>query len=135
MHALMKVGFGISAAFPIKVEMSVAMPKHQAKEAIDLDIVFVCRKHSSLSKYKWNGDLWGTIVPKSTGHVVRYREAGRKLSRNDVRIIVMAQLIRQLSRSHTLESALVLLEASDQEIESAIENIHVADDKTARRDC
>ena len=130
LHALMKAGFGISAAFPIKAEMSVAMPKLQAREPIDLDIVLVYRKRASLSKYKWNGDLWGTIVPKATGQVVRFREAGRKLSRNDVRVIVMAQLIRQISRSHSLESALVLLEASDREIESAIESIHVADDKT-----
>ena len=129
LHALMKAGFGISAAFPIKAEMSVAMPKLQAREPIDIDIVLVCRKRASLAKCKWNGDLWGTIVPKATGQVVRFREAGRKLSRNDVRVIVMAQLIRQLSRSHTLESALALLEASDQEIESAIENIHVAGGK------
>ena len=129
LHALVKAGFGISAAFPIKAEMSVAMPKLQAREPIDLDIVLVCRKRTSLAKYKWNGDLWGTIVPKATGQVVRFREAGRKLSRNDVRIIVMAQLIRQLSRTHTLESALALLEASDQEIESTIENIHGADHK------
>ena len=127
LHALMKAGFGISATFPIKAEMSVAMPKLQAREPIDIDIVLVCRKRASLAKYKWNGDLWGTIVPKATGQVVRLRESGRKLSRNDVRIIVMAQLIRQLSRSHTLESALALLEASDREIESAIKSIHVVD--------
>ena len=127
LHALMKAGFGISAAFPIKAEMSVAMPKLQAREPINLDIVLVCRKRASRAKYKWNGDLWGTIVPKATGQVVRFREAGRKLSRNDVRVIVMAQLIRQISRSHTLESALAMLEASDREIESTIENIHVAD--------
>ena len=64
--------------------------------------------------------------------MVRFREAGRKLSRNDVRVIVIAQLIRLLSRSHSLESALALLEASGQEIESAIENVHVADDHKTR---
>ena len=82
LHALMKAGFGISAAFPVKAEMSVAMPKLQAREPINLDIVLVCRKRASLAKCKRNGDLWGTIVPKATGQVVRFREAGRKLSRN-----------------------------------------------------
>ena len=33
----------------------------------------------------------------------------------------MTQLIRQFSRSHTLDSVLALLEASSREIESAIE--------------
>lgn len=125
LHALMEAGFGISAALPMKAEMSVAMPKLQAKEPIDLDIILVCRKRSALKKHSWNGDLWGTIRPKAANQVIRLRESGRKLSRNDVRIIVMAQLIRQLSRSHTLESALSLLEASNAEIEHAIDALHV----------
>jgi len=125
LHALMEAGFGISAAFPIKAEMSVAMPKHQAKEPIDLDIVLVCRKRSVLKKHTWNGDLWGTIRPKAANQVARLKASGRKLSRNDVRIIVMAQLISQLSRSHTLEAALSLLEGSGPEIEASIEALHV----------
>ncbi|WP_296643911.1 DNA methyltransferase [Roseinatronobacter sp.] len=124
LQALMEAGFGISAAFPIKAEMSVAMPKHQAKEPIDLDIVVVCRKRSALKKHNWNGDLWGTIHPKAASQVARLRDCGRKLSRNDVRIIVMAQLIRQLSRSHAMESALSLLEGSNSEIEEAIHSLH-----------
>lgn len=129
LHALMEAGFGITAAFPMKAEMSVAMPKQQAKEPIDLDIILVCRKRSTLAKHSWNGDLWGTIRPKAANQVARLRESGRKLSRNDVRIIVMAQLIRQLSRSHTLDAALSLLEASDGEIEAAISALHIANDK------
>ncbi|WP_071675394.1 DNA methyltransferase [Nioella nitratireducens] len=127
LHALMEAGFGISAAFPIKAEMSVAMPKLQAKEPIDLDIVLVCRKRSTLEKHQWNGDLWGTITPKAANQVARLRRSGRKLSRNDVRIIIMAQLIRQLSRSHSLESALSLLEASGPEIEATIESLHIVE--------
>lgn len=124
LHALMEAGFGISAAFPIKAEMSVAMPKHQAKEPIDLDIVLVCRKRVSLEKHKWNGNLWGTIQHKAATQVHRLTETGRKLSRNDVRVIVMAQLILRLSRSYTLDTALSLLEASECEIEAAIERLH-----------
>ena len=124
LYALMEAGFGISATLPIKSEMSVAMPKHQAKEPIDLDIIIVCRKLSTLSKHRWNGDLWGTIRPKAASQVLRLLGSGRKLSRNDVRIVVMAQLIRQLSRSHTLSSALSILETSNSEIESTIEALH-----------
>lgn len=125
LHALMEAGFGISAALPMKAEMSVAMPKHQAKEPIDLDIILVCRKRTALKKHSWNGDLWGTIRPKAASQVTRLRDSGRMLSRNDVRIIVMAQLIRQLSRSHTLDSALSLLESSDAEIENTIDDLHI----------
>lgn len=125
LHALMEAGFGITAAHPIKAEMSVAMPKHQAKEPIDLDVIMVCRKRSGLQPHHWNGDLWGTMTPIATDQVRRLRKAGRKLSRNDVRIIVMAQLIRQLSMSHTVAAARSLLDGSDLEIETIIGRLHL----------
>ena len=124
LNALMYAGFGITAAHPIKAEMSVAMPKLQAKEPIDLDIILVCRKRICLSLHKWNGDLWDAIFPIVSSQVERLREHGRKLSRNDVRIIVMAQLIRKLSRLRTFGEAQSLLEASEPEIEAAIQSLH-----------
>lgn len=122
--ALMAAGFGITAAHPIKAEMSVAMPKHQAKEPIDLDIILVCRKRSQLPRHEWNGELWETVTPLAASQIRRLRGSGRRLSRNDVRVIVMAQLIRQLSISHDLDTALALLEASNPEIELAITQLH-----------
>lgn len=124
LQALMQAGFGITAAQPIKAEMSVAMPKQQAKEPIDLDIILVCRKRSKLETHRWNGDLWGTVAPPAQEQVNRLREANRKLSRNDVRIIVMAQLLRQLSRSPTLDSALHLLDSANGDTEALIDRIH-----------
>ena len=124
LHALMDAGFGIAAAHPIKAEMSVAMPKLQAKEPIDLDIILVCRKRTCLSPHQWNGDLWGTILPIISDRVERLSERGRKLSRNDVRIIVMGQLIRQLSRLRTFGEAQSLLDTSEPEIEAAIQRLH-----------
>jgi adenine-specific DNA methylase len=124
LQALMKAGFGITATHPIKSEMSVAMPKHQAKEPIDLDVIIVCRKRSQLQTRQWNGDLWNAVSPFATRQVTRLRIAGRRLSRNDVRIIVTAQLLRQLSAMPSLESALSLLDASSSEIEKFITNLH-----------
>lgn len=124
LQALMQAGFGITAAQPIKAEMSVAMPKQQAKEPIDLDIILVCRKRSKLKTHRWNGDLWGTVAPPAQEQVNRLRAANRKLSRNDVRIIVMAQLLRQLSRSPTLDSALHLLDSANSDTEALIDRIH-----------
>lgn len=124
LRALMQAGFGITAAHPIKAEMSVAMPKQQAKEPIDLDIIVVCRKRALLETHRWNGDLLGTVAPPAQAQVGRLRAAGRKLSRNDVRIIVMAQLLRQLSRSPTLDSAVHLLDCANGDTEALIDRIH-----------
>ena len=122
--ALMAAGFGITAAHPVKAEMSVAMPKQQAREPIDLDIIVVCRKRPALQPHRWNGDLWDTVVSTAANQVGRFRSAGRGLSRNDVRVILMAQLLRQMSMSATVEKALSLLEASGEDIEDHIDRLH-----------
>ena len=122
--ALMQAGFGVTAAHPVKAEMSVAMPKHQAKEPIDLDVILICRKQSQLERHEWNGESWRLVTTVAMQQVQRLRSSGRRLSRNDVRVIVMAQFLRRLSRSHRLETALPLLEASGAEIEATITKLH-----------
>jgi len=126
LQALMEAGFGISAVHPIKAEMSVAMPKLQAKEPIDLDIILVCRKRSRMTAHRWNGDPSDTVAPLAQAQADRLRVSGRSLSRNDVRIIVMAQLLRQVSRSPAMESALQHLASANGETEALIDRIHAA---------
>ncbi len=122
--ALMTAGFRVTAAHPVKAEMSVAMPKRQAREPIDLDIIMVCRKRLAFARHRWNGDLWNAALPAAANQTSRLRSAGRRLSRNDVRVIVMAQLLRQLSMSLTVEAAVSLLEGSARDIESHIDHLH-----------
>jgi hypothetical protein len=100
------------------------MPKHQANEPIDLDIIVTCRKRSQLKPDHWNGNLLAAITPVAAEQVRRLRDAGRRLSRNDVRVIVMAQVLKRLSGSRTMEPALRALRASNGEIETLIEELH-----------
>jgi adenine-specific DNA methylase len=111
--ALMKAGFIITAAHPIKAEMSVATPKHQAKEPIDLDIILVCRKRSIADRaFELGNAFWSEAIQVAEHQIIRLRRSGRGLSRNDLRVIVMAQLLRSLSR---LESAEVAMQALNNE--------------------
>ena len=120
----MKAGFGITAVHPVKAEMSVAMPKQQAKEPIDLDVILVCRKQSQLERHEWNAESWPIVTTAAMEQVQRLRSSSRRLSRNDVRGIVMAQFLRRLSMSHCLETALSLLELGGAQIESTITKLH-----------
>lgn len=129
LESLMWAGFGLTASQPIKAEMSVAMPKQQAKEPIDLDIIMVCRKRERLKPHSWKGDLWGAVIPFAERQVSRFRRAGRMLSRNDLRIIIMGQLIRHLSVSSTLQLALALLDSNEAETEKWIERLSVHDER------
>lgn len=66
---------------------------------------------------------------------MRLRARARRLSRNDIRIIVMAQLIRQLSRLPTPEAAQSYLETSEPEVEAAIEHLYLTTDDNNEEAC
>ena len=133
LRALMGAGFGITAVQPVKAEMSVAMPKHQAREPIDLDIIIVCRKRSRIRKHKWNGNLLNTVTPMVISQACRFVDSGRYLSRNDVRVIVMGQILRQLSHVHSTEDALHILDDTDGDTEALIEHVHSLQEKSHKQ--
>ena len=124
LHALVAAGFGITAVCPIKAEMSVAMPKRQAREPIDLDIIVVCRKRACLTLADRSTVCWDDVHSRASAQTQRLRDCGRGMSRNDVRIIVMSQLIMDLSRLHSSATALTFLDTSGPEIERLIGILH-----------
>ena len=134
LSALMDAGFGITAAHPIKAEMSVAMPKLQAREPINLDIIVVCRKRSQIETRPWDAELWGMIARVATDQTRRLIDSGRRLSRNDVRVIVMAQLLRQLSVSTSTAQALSLLDGFNEDANVLIERLHLLQGSSRKQD-
>jgi len=131
LEALMNAGFTITAAHPIKAEMSVAMPKHQAKEPIDLDVVIVCRK-TALAPADAAKQSWSAAAMRATSQVQRLRRTGRDLSRNDIRVVVTAQVLRYLSSFGNTKVALAKLDQDVGDIETLIEQLHGT--STPRRD-
>ena len=123
LRALMEAGFVITAAQPIKAEMSVAMPKQQAKEPIDIDIIIVCRKRTHLRKYPCDGDVLSTVTPVVRSQAHRLIASERYLSRSDVRVIVMAQILRQLSRMNSIDDAFHILDDMIGNSEALIEHV------------
>lgn len=125
LEALMEAGFCITAAHPLKAEMSVAMPKRQAKEPIDLDVVLVCRKRTRLP-YQVQEGVRSTVRSEAMAKAERLAKRGRRLSRNDVRVIVMAVLLLELSRLRNASEALAALDAITVEVETMIADLHRA---------
>lgn len=125
LDALMRSGFRAVAAHPIKAEMAVAMPKVQAKEPIDLDIILVCRKRA-LGDAVTVDDAEARIAERAREQVARLAGRGRRLSRNDVRVIVMAQALCALSGNPDAAAAMARLAAWDAEAEALISTLHAA---------
>ena len=61
LRALFESGLVVTASQPVKSEMSVATPKHQAKEPIDLDIIIVCRKRSYVERIAQDAVFRGRV--------------------------------------------------------------------------
>ena len=128
LEALMRTGFTITAAHPIKSELAVAVPKGRAREPIDLDIIIVCRKDSYRRQPKAATDIWPAVSQVADSQVRRLRKSKRRLGRGDIRVIVMAQLLRRLSCLADLDNALQALETGQAKAEALVEELHAADD-------
>ncbi|MDE0611429.1 MAG: hypothetical protein OXH88_01870, partial [Gammaproteobacteria bacterium] len=89
---------------------------------IDLDVIIVCRKRSALSQFDQVEDWLKTAECQ----IDRLRTSGRRLSRNDVRVILMAQFLKHLSYKDSAKESLQLLDGSEDEIDRQIERLHGA---------
>ena len=92
--AILGADFLVVNSHPVKAEMSVATPKSQAKEPIQLDIVIVCRKTQATCKPKETSPKQAIVSARSK--LKRLHEAGIRLSRSDCRIVMFGQLLTAL---------------------------------------
>ena len=125
LEAIVKAGFAVVATHPIKAEMSVAKPKLQAKEPIDLDIIIACRKReTALTEEIDFKKIIKNAISEATDQAARFNGSGRFLSRNDVYVILMSQVIKRLSWQPFLHESLSFLDSNHTAIEKAIRELH-----------
>lgn len=123
-EAVMDAGFTIVQSHPIKAEMSVAAPKSQATEPIDLDVLLICRKRESDSRALCGDDeALQRAVRSSAQKVVRFNKVGRRLSKNDVRVVLLSQLLVELSAGRTADEVNASLEVLLPQTRGPLETI------------
>lgn len=106
--AILGAGFVVVNAHPVRSEMSVATPKAQAKEPIQLDIVVVCRKASGPWEDKPASPLRALELAKAKAR--RLSESGFGLSRNDYKAIAFGQLLTTVRSVGDMAGAMRALE-------------------------
>lgn len=113
--ALISSSLCVVAAHPVKAEMSVATPKSQAKEPIDLDLVIVCRCRDSRSvdtRHSLDESLRDARCL-----VQRFNDNGKKLSRGDLRVVLMGEFLRYATACEPNEDGMLAIEPFVQAIE------------------
>ena len=122
--ALVNAGFSVVNAHPIKAEMSVATPKSQAADPIQLDIIFVCKKIE--------GDCRSTQTPEAAfiqaqtqaqAKLGRLTACGLKLSYNDRKITLLGQFIAQLGPTTSAERMQSYLTGIEKQIDQAVHTL------------
>lgn len=92
-NAIVNAGFSVSQVFPVKAEMSVSVAINAAKEPINYDLVFVCRKTPELEQLRLTPD-----IQKNYYDGIRMLEKQNlKLSDGDKKIYKYGLAIKALS--------------------------------------
>ena len=125
LNAITDAGFHITVCHPVKAEMSVAAPKHQAKNPINFDIIMVCRKNRAETAGTREGDgpFLSRAFDRAESQVARLRTAGWNLSRNDIGVMIMAQLVAQISRQTGTQSMEQVFTEAQVPIAQAIDRL------------
>ena len=125
--AIRGAGFSLIQSQPVKSEMSVAAPKNQAKEPIDLDVLLVCRKKREDNRPKVDHpQAMARAEAEAEERVSRFNRSGRRLSRNDVRVILLSQLLVELSPGRDCREMAGGLEALMDQSKESVERIWAA---------
>jgi hypothetical protein len=106
------VADSIVNAQPVKAEMSVAAPKSQAREPIQLNVILVCRKRSfDPRRPEPSAAALASAFAKAVAKAARLASRGLELSRNDRRVILYSQFLAELGPvDHTAEVLQALAE-------------------------
>lgn len=97
LSAIIRAGLSVVNCHPVKAEMSVAAPKSQAKEPIQLDAIIVCRKAiEDPREVRAPSDAIVSAETRAVEKIERLRAAGLSISRNDCRVVFMGQLLSEV---------------------------------------
>lgn len=120
-QAVIAAGFSIVNAHPVKAEMSVATPKSQAKEPIQLDIILTCRKKERDGRRPLPVlDVLNTGAHRAFDKLARLRAVGLELSQNDRRIVLISQLLAVMGPVDTADEMIEALTTFQPAIEELL---------------
>ena len=123
-QAVLESGFSFVQSHPIRSEMSVAAPKSQAREPINIDLILVCRKRvldreSSVRKI----DPTSEAAVRAAVQLTRFNNSGRWLSRNDMQSLILGQALVLVSEREATDVALDQLLEASHILANATENL------------
>lgn len=126
-EALFGAGFSVVNAHPVKAEMSVAAPKSQAKDPIQLDIILVCRKQNRDERpHLEPSTSLDDAARRACQKLARLRSVGLNLSQNDCRVTVISHFICSIGPVLSGEAASDVLVKHQAQLERVAQSVYNA---------
>jgi putative DNA methylase len=117
-------GFTFINAQPMRSELSVAMPKTQAKEPIQFDTLLVCRKTSTdVRPQSIPLEAFNCAVRRAEAKALRLRRGGFALTAGDCRIILYGQFLAEVSPGLDAPALADVLAAYSELLQSTAGNL------------
>lgn len=118
--AVVEAGLSFVNCHPLKAEMSVAAPKTQAKEPIQLDVVLVCQKQTADNRKKVDTKIaFQQAVEHATAKARRLHDCGLVLSVNDRRVVLISHFLVETCAGRSAEQLSDVLSASLMDLDLA----------------
>ncbi len=121
-RAIRHAGFACLQTYPVRSEMSVAMPLQQAKTPIHVDLVIVCKKQKiSKSNIVKQSIIENALIVAS--NQIKELDNYIDISLGDAKVTLMGRLLCELSRVGELDRELSFLTESEDKIDELLERI------------
>jgi putative DNA methylase len=123
--ALFGAEFRVINAHPVKSEMSVAAPKFQAKDPIQLDVILVCRKslYTGFASLDFI-EVVDKAAKKASEKLLRLSSAGIRLSRGDCRVAIISQFFAEVGPISSSDVVLEALQTHEDKLHQATNRIY-----------
>lgn len=119
--AIYGAGLSVINAHPVKAEMSVATPKSQAKDPIQLDVIFVCRKRQEDPREPLAlAEALKRAEKLARAKLARHGALELALSRNDCRVAAISQFLAMLGPVPTPQAAVDAVAGCQAELERVV---------------
>lgn len=123
-QAVVGAGFSIVNCHPVKAEMSVATPKSQAKEPIQLDVILVCRKQpADLRPRLSETDAFSAAAKRARAKAARLQSVGMNLSANDRRVLLIGQFLAETCPGRSAQELVSTMAASLTDLDLAASSL------------
>jgi putative DNA methylase len=123
-EAVFGAGFSVVNAHPVKSEMSVATPKSQSRDPIQIDVILVCKKKEyDLRTPGSPSDAFEEAIERASQKLKRLTLSGLELSKKDRLITLISQFISNIGPVSSASLASQLLFTYQKEFERVVENL------------